>query len=432
MEFRNKKVTVVGLGESGFESSLLLLRAGAIPTVTDAGDGEHIRKRADFLADKRVKVEIGRHSEGSLKTADLLVVSPGVESASLPIRYAQEKGIPVIGELELGYSFCKGRIVAVTGTNGKSTVVSLLGEVLRRAGIPVCVCGNIGNPLSGEAQHIEKGSVVVLEVSSFQLERITSFRPGIAVMLNITPDHLDRHRSFEEYRGFKARIFENQKKPDIAVLNHKDDSVRKLADSGKIRSKISYFNNGEKFNADSKLNGAHNRENILAAGAVAEALGVKTAVFLKAVEAFQPLGHRFEKIAEIGGVEYIDDSKATNVDSTYKALISLKRRTVLIAGGKDKDIPYEKVLPALKNKVKKIILIGETQAKMRGIFKDFAEVSSARSLEDAVRAARESALPGESVLLSPMCASFDMFRDYKERGEVFCEAVRKLCKQEDV
>lgn len=416
MELKNKKVTVVGLARSGFEAAMLLFGEGAIVSVTDISKSHGVMKSAQLLRKKLISVEIGGHTEKFLKNTELLVVSPGVEDSSQPIRFAERMNVPIISEIELGYNFCKGRIVAVTGTNGKSTVVSLIGAVLRRAGFPVNVCGNIGNPLSGETKKINKETICIVEVSSFQLERIKRFRPEIAVILNITPDHLDRYRSFEEYRDFKARIFENQLSEDKLILNDADRKTKELVNNKTIRSRVIYFKG-----MDSCY-----MENVMAASVVCEALGVERSIFEKAVHDFTPLRHRFEKIAEIGGIEFVDDSKATNIDSTQRALLSLTRPTVLIAGGKDKNLEYDDILPVLRRKVTKLVLIGETRPKMREIFGENLEVEERESLEEAVKAAYDSALPGSTVLLSPMCSSFDMFRDYKHRGEVFCEAVRNL------
>ncbi|MEE9500222.1 MAG: Mur ligase family protein, partial [Candidatus Omnitrophota bacterium] len=241
MDLRNKKVTVVGLGKSGTGSALLAEKAGAVVSVTDNNDTDDIRKNAEYLRAKCIAVEIGEHTERALSRTELLVVSPAVEKSSLPIRYAIERNIPIISELELGYLFCKGPIVAVTGTNGKSTVVSLLGEILRQAGRPVNVCGNIGNPLSGEifasgGKNIDETTEIILETSSFQLEWIESFRPKISVILNVTEDHLDRYRNFEDYLAAKKRIFKNQSAGDVTILNYDDKNLKKAAKPGKIAS----------------------------------------------------------------------------------------------------------------------------------------------------------------------------------------------------
>ncbi|OGW75440.1 MAG: UDP-N-acetylmuramoylalanine--D-glutamate ligase [Omnitrophica bacterium RBG_13_46_9] len=483
MDLRNKKVTVVGLGDSGIKSALLLCEQGAIVGVTDNGDNENIRRNAGLLREKCIDAEIGQHTESFLSMTELLVLSPGVENSSLPVRYAQKNNIPMISEMELGYSFCKGLIVAVTGTNGKSTVVSLLGEILRQAKIPVNVCGNIGNALSGEVsalakevsgscgKNIDKDTVVILETSSFQLERIVSFKPYISVILNVTEDHLDRYSDFDGYFAAKKRIFENQRQRDVVILNYDDENLRRMAGSQKIQAPLLYFSSREKvrgayfdkgdikiFLGDAPshvgprgyresakslfklrdfrltqplrdgggIKGGYNIENILASVLVAALLGVKEGDMEKALTDFMPLKHRFEKVATVDGIDFIDDSKATNIDSTYRALELLDRPAILIAGGKDKNIDYGKVLPAIRGSVKKLILIGETRNKMRDIFKDFVETEEKDSLEEAVLAAYKSASPGDYVLLSPMCSSFDMFRDYRHRGDVFRMAVENL------
>ena len=474
MDIRNKKVTVVGLGNSGLGSALLAEKVGAEVSVTDSHDTPFIKKNARILEEKHIAVEIGAHTRRFLKDTGLLVVSPGVEKSSLALAYAIKNNIPIISELELGYRFCKGPITAVTGTNGKSTVVSLLGEIFREAGIRVNVCGNIGNSLSGEVsafateesygryasadrsagdEKIDKTTEVILETSSFQLEWIESFRPKISVILNVAEDHLDRYDNFEDYLAAKKRIFENQAEGDITILNYDDKNLKNAVKPGTISSRVLYFSATEKVEGiylekgsvktflenkvktlfalgDSKLEGGHNIENILAAVLVAVLKGADILSIEKAVKHFKPLPHRFERVTRIKGIEFIDDSKATNIDSTYRALKSLDRKAVLIAGGKDKNLSYEKILPAIKTSVKKIILIGETTPKMRDIFEKVVALEEKNSLEEAVSAAYKSAIPGDCVLLSPMSSSFDMFRDYKERGEVFRKAVIKIKNQE--
>jgi len=449
MDFRNKKVTVVGLGESGREAALLLKRAGAAVSVTEADNNKGIRRNASLLNEKKINTEIGNHSEVFLSGAELLVVSPGVEKMSLPVSYAREKNIPIISELELGYLFCKGTIVAVTGTNGKSTVVSLLGEILRTAGIPVNVCGNIGNSLSGEVGKIDKKTIVVLEVSSFQLERIESFRPKISVMLNMTEDHMDRYKSFSEYFDDKKKIFKNQKKSDVTILNYDDQALVALAESKEIPSGALGFSARKKVKGaylekdtvfvslegktqklfslgNYALSGRHNTENILAATLAATLVGADPAAIEKAVKSFRPLAHRFEKLTTINGVDFINDSKATNIDSTCRALESLDKPVILIAGGKDKGLSWAEAIPFIRNNVKTIILIGETRHEMQSVFEKVITAKKATSLREAVLAAFRAARPGETVLLSPMSSSFDMFRDYKERGELFKDAVEAL------
>jgi len=449
MDLRNKKITVVGLGKSGTDSATLLDREGAIVSVTENGDSKDIRENAALLEKKFMELEIGKHTESFLVDTEIMVVSPGVCDTSLPIRYAEENNIPVISELELGFLFCKGPIVAVTGTNGKSTVVSLIGKILSKAGKPVNVCGNIGNSFSGEIEKIDKKTFVILEVSSFQLERIAFFKPKISVILNATEDHLDRYSTFDEYLRAKKKIFQNQKESDTLILNYDDKNLKKLAKAQKIIPKVLYFSTKEKVEGiykdgdsikvhlknkvkrlfdlgDFKLKGVHNTENILAAALTATLLGVDKLSMESATREFNPLLHRFQKVVTLEDVEFIDDSKATNIDSTEKALLSLKRPAILIAGGKDKNLSYKKLLPVVKKKVKKMVLIGQTRPKMRDVFKCAAHLEEADTLQEAVRIAYKQSSPGDCVLLSPMCSSFDMFKDYKERGEVFKQAVEKL------
>ncbi len=459
MDLRNKKVTVVGLGNSGIGSALLLYSKGAIVSVTDSSDTVAVRKNAKLLKKKYVDTEIGAHTEEFLKGTELFVVSPGIEDSALPLRYAKKNSVPAISELELGYNFCEAPIVAVTGTNGKSTVVSLIGGILRAAGIPAVVCGNIGNSLSGELcasgpGSITKNTVVVLEASSFQLERTVFFRPKISVILNVSEDHMDRYDGFRDYLAAKKNIFKNQRKGDIILLNYDDVNLRELGEAGTAARPL-YFSAGKKVKGaylengavktflknktkrlfgikGTLLKGAHNTENILAAVLAAVLIGADRVSAEKAVKHFTPLAHRFEVIEKLGGVDFIDDSKATNVDSACRALEAAGKNVILIAGGKDKNLPYEKLARVLKKNVKKIFLIGEARVKMRGIFKKYVEVEEKGSLEEAVFAAHESASPGDCVLLSPMCSSFDMFTDYRHRGGVFRESVKKLKSRKEV
>ncbi|MFH1593847.1 MAG: UDP-N-acetylmuramoyl-L-alanine--D-glutamate ligase [Candidatus Omnitrophota bacterium] len=450
MDLRNKRVTVVGLGNSGINSALLLEKQGAIVSATDSGWNETVKENAKLLESRFVDLEIGRHTESFLNETELIVVSPGVEKSALPLRYAEKNNIPVISELELGYNYCEGRIVAVTGTNGKSTVVSLIGEILRQADRHVNVCGNIGNAFTGEIENIKKETIVVLEISSFQLEDIVSFRPMISVILNIAEDHLDRYKEFDEYICAKKRIFLNQKKGDVTVLNYDDEHLKRLPLSGKFLPKVHYFSCSGKVKSgiyvdgntimtslggkdrqlfkigDYSLKGRHNRENVLAAALVATLLGVDSRTIENAVRNFTPLAHRFQLIGTVSGIEFIDDSKATNIHSTDRALRSVEKPAILIAGGKDKGLTYESIVPVVKEKVKMMVLIGETKKRMSDIFKNIVPVEEKATLEEATRAAYKSASKGDCVLLSPMCSSFDMFRNYKHRGEVFCGAVREL------
>jgi len=440
--FYNKRVTVMGLSESGFSAAKLLKEQKARVRISELRDAEDVKTKLEMLGD--VEFEIGAHTKRFIEESDLIVVSPGVPSDIDALRGAADSDIPVIGELELGYMFCAAPIVAITGTNGKSTTVSLLHEMFRTNGIKSYLLGNIGRPLCEDILGITKDSVIALEVSSFQLETIKRFRPKIAVLLNLTQDHLDRYRDMDEYRKAKLRIFENQEDCDYAILNYDDPAIREL--SNRIKSKAFYFSinqevrgsyvKGERLfidlgkgpieicrRKDINLQGIHSLGNVLAAALALKLVDDKAGI-LAAVKNFVGLRHRFEFVAEIAGVRFIDDSKSTTVDSTLKALETLSGNDViLIAGGKDKGSDYSLITEQLK-KLKYLILIGEARKKIRDAISGFdIPIEEVSTMQEAVAFSRKIAKKGDTVLLSPMCSSFDMFKDYKERGEVFCKAV---------
>lgn len=452
MDVKGKKVTVIGMGNSGMNAARLLARNGAITRVTDSGNSPQILKAARELSETRVEVEYGGHTKSFIEDSSLVVVSPGVEDSSPPLRWAADKRIPVISEMELGYLFCKGRIIAITGTNGKSTVTSLIGEMLGSGGMDTVICGNIGNSLCGEISRIKNSTWVVLEVSSFQLERIKKFKPHIAVILNITDDHMDRYKRFEDYFNEKLKVFVNQGKDDILILNR--DAKNLLPLEKKARSKVLYYSkydtvngaytkdgsvtcmhNGKEINicrvGEWGLKGLHNLENILVSSLVATIAGVKRESVRETLKGFKGLPHRFETVALIDGVEYIDDSKGTTVDSTYRAIESCDKPVILIAGGKDKNSDYSAVEGPVRRMVKKLILIGEASEKIAGALGGVVETVKAKTMQDAVRISHGFAKSGMIVLLSPMCSSFDMFKDYKERGDVFKKAVLELKNSSD-
>lgn len=458
LDLRNKKVTVVGLGESGLGSALLLDYVGAIVSVTDKNKTKQVIENSKILEKRYIDLEIGEHTEAFLKETELLVVSPGVGKDALPIRYAQDNFIPIISELELGYNFCNRKIIAVTGTNGKSTVVSLIGRVFHSAERPVIICGNIGDSFTGKifenmGKDLYKNAVVILEVSSFQLEWIDNFRPDVAVILNITPDHLDRYNDFEEYFNTKLKIFKNQNKGDILIINSENEFlISRIPKKNPFR--VFCFSNSRKVegiykegdiirvNIDDEsrnlfelkevpLRGEHNLENILVTALICHLSDIDNDIIQKAVSEFTPLSHRFESIGEIGGVEFIDDSKATNTDSTKKAIESMRKKCILIAGGKDKGLPYQELRPVLKEKVKTIVLIGEAKNNIRKALEGVVPIVEKETMENAVTEAYKISSPGEAVLLSPMCSSFDMFADYKHRGKEFRNAVAKIKKALD-
>ncbi|MDP2912516.1 MAG: UDP-N-acetylmuramoyl-L-alanine--D-glutamate ligase [Candidatus Omnitrophota bacterium] len=449
MDLKNKLVTVIGLGNSGVNAAILAREAGASVRGTDLHDTPSIRDAKKLLEGKGINVEIGGHTKGFIRGSGLVVVSPGVEAGSPALRWAGEFKIPVIGEMELGFGFCKGRIIAITGTNGKSTVTTLAGEILKDGGVDAVVCGNIGNSLCGEIPRIKYNTWVLLEVSSFQLERIEDFKPHIAVILNVTDDHMDRYRSFNEYINEKLKIFANQDKGDILIVNYDDKKLRGLA--GKAKSKVLFFSRFEKTLGaclegnqiwcgpdgrarkicgidDMRLKGLHNVENVLACCLIGVIAGVKEGSIRDTVRNFKGLSHRFQAVGFIDGVEYIDDSKGTTVDSTCRALESCAGPVILIAGGKDKHSDYSVARDIVARKVRDLVLIGEAKGAIKKALEGACAVHEVKDMFEAVVAAHKLAGTDCVVLLSPMCSSFDMFKDYRQRGEVFREAVERLSK----
>ncbi len=452
MIMKGKKVTVIGLGNSGVNAALLLAKAGAQVKATDSGNTPELKKAKLSLEAKGVEVEIGAHTEGFIKGQDLIVVSPGIENSSAAIKRAERYKVPIISEMELGFGFCKGKIIAITGTNGKSTVTTLVGEILKAGGMNTVVCGNIGNSLCGEISRIKADTWVVMEVSSAQLERISAFKPYIAVILNITDDHMDRYRNFYEYFNEKLKIFSRQDENDILVVNYDAENLRRL--KGLTRSHVTFFGkeahavNGYHVSAftkdgkiycayeaatkeimavsDIKLKGIHNLEIVLVSSLIGTIVGVEVDAIADTVKNFTALEHRFETVDTVDGVDYIDDSKGTTVDSTKRALESCTKPVILIAGGKDKFSDYSIVKGAVKEKVKHIVLIGEAAKAIKKALADAAPVSDAKTMGEAVELSYKLAKNGWVVLLSPMCSSFDMYKNYKERGNAFREAVVKM------
>ncbi|PIU41607.1 MAG: UDP-N-acetylmuramoyl-L-alanine--D-glutamate ligase [Candidatus Omnitrophica bacterium CG07_land_8_20_14_0_80_42_15] len=447
MDLKGLKATVVGIARSGIGAAILLKGKGAQVYVTDSGMSESIMKSADTLKAEGIEVEIGRHSESFVKDKDLIVISPGVTKDSPVIGWANLYRIPVISELELGYLFCRGKIIAITGTNGKTTTTSLIGKMIKDSGKPVIVCGNIGTSFCGEVANITREHYVVLEVSSFQLEYINKFKPYISVILNLTDNHLDRHKDFSEYKTMKSKIFLNQDEGDFIILNYGDPILRNMdiqAPSRKffysnenevegafIKDKDILISMGGKLEnvcptAATQLKGLHNLDNTMAAILVGKLIGLSNNDIVKSISSFVPLPHRFQFVDEIGDVEFINDSKATTVDATLKALESLDRPAILIAGGRDKESDFSVARNTIQQKVRHLVLIGEAREKIANYMKDIVDIREANSLEEAVELAYSIANKGEAILLSPMCTSFDMFRDYVERGEMFIKAVKNL------
>src|SRR6202140_2025345 len=448
MELKDKRVLVVGLGKSGVASALFLKARGARVTVSDTKSGDELRNEIPALLDHGITIETGGHGERTFRGQDLIVVSPGVPFGAPLLQQARVMGETVIGEIELAAQFFPGRMIAITGSNGKTTTTALTGEIIAAGGFHTLVGGNIGTPAISLVENSTPETVAVLEVSSFQLETIQSYRPHIAVVLNVTPDHLDRHRTLTAYTSAKARIFENQQQDDFAVMNADDPTCVSLADV--VKSKIFWFSlkkevgqgtlvrdahiffcdgNDEKEImpvAEISLKGAHNIENLLAAASVGMLMGCDPGQIRKTIREFKAVEHRLEYVATIRGVEFYNDSKATNVDATIKALESFPANVHLILGGKDKGSDYTVLNDLLRERVKAVYTIGAAAEKIESQIKDTVEIIHAETLDAAVKRAAKAAQPGDIVLLAPACASFDQFQNYEHRGKTFKEIVKAL------
>jgi UDP-N-acetylmuramoylalanine--D-glutamate ligase len=450
MELKDKRVLVVGLGKSGVASALFLKAHGARVTVSDNKSGDELRNEIPALLDHGITVETGGHGERTFREQDLIVVSPGVPVDAPMLQQARSLGEAVIGEIELAARFLRGPIVAITGSNGKTTTTALTGEIMTAGGLPTLVGGNIGTPAISLVERDKPATVIVLEVSSFQLETIQTFHPKIAVVLNVTPDHLDRHRTFEAYVDAKARMFENQEGNDFAVLNADDATC--VAMAARTRAQVFWFSRQKEvkqgaWERDSKvlfrdgerqreimlgseipLKGAHNLENVLAAVCAGALMGCEPEKIRQAVREFKAVEHRLEFVATIRGVDYYNDSKATNVDATIKALESFPANIHLILGGKDKGSDYSVLNDLLRQRVKRAYTIGAAAEKIESQIKGI-EVVHAQTLENALRKANSIAEAGDVVLLAPACASFDQFKSYEHRGQVFKQIVRGLAEE---
>jgi UDP-N-acetylmuramoylalanine--D-glutamate ligase len=449
MELKGKKVLVVGLGKSGLAAALFLRRRGAQVTVSDVRSAEALAKDIPALLEEGIMVEAGGHGLLTFRRQDLIVVSPGVPLDTPELVQVRSFGRPVIGELELAARFLKGKMLAITGSNGKTTTTALLGEILQAAGLPTLVGGNIGVPVVALIDDSTDETWSVLEVSSFQLESTELFRPAIGVILNITPDHLDRHGSFENYVRAKERIFAAQTIEDCLVLNA--DNEPAAAAAAHAAAKVYWFSvehpveqgawleNGfvvyraamgaatEKIMrlGGIPLKGTHNVENVLAAVCAARLAGAPAEAIAKAVEGFRAVEHRLEYVATLNGVEYYNDSKATNVDATAKAIAAFSGGIHLILGGKDKGAPYTGLVPLLKERVCAVYTIGAAAAKIESQLRGVVTIRSCETLDKAVSAAANAARPGEVVVLAPACSSFDQFESYEHRGRVFKELVNE-------
>ena len=448
MDYRNLPVLVVGMARSGVAAAALLARAGAIPYIND-------RKTASELGDALKELPegfvdcLGQDPVSLLDRVKLVVISPAVPVTAPVVKAAKAAGIPVIAEIELAYTLCRGAMCAVTGTNGKTTTVSLLGEIYRNAGFASHVVGNIGYPYSWAAIEAGDRDKTTVEVSSFQLETIDTFHPHAAALLNITEDHLNRHGTMEEYIRLKRRVFENMDSNDVAVLNYDDETVRATVPP----CPVAYFSRKERLEegawvkdgiitvshagtdtpvcpaSEVFIPGPHNLENALAATMVATAMGITPEVIARTLRTFRGVEHRIETVETIDGVTYINDSKGTNVDSTVKAVETMTRPTAIILGGYDKHCDFAPLARCIKAhpQIALCIVMGDTANQIEKALRDEDIVPvRATDMADAIRLGRENAKDGWNVLLSPACASFDMFSDYEQRGRVFKEIVRAM------
>ncbi|MDD5347810.1 MAG: UDP-N-acetylmuramoyl-L-alanine--D-glutamate ligase [Candidatus Omnitrophica bacterium] len=411
--FKDKRILVVGLARSGFACARLLADLGARVSVTDNQENRTTLANAEALAEQGIQSQLGLHTRTFCCDKNLVVVSPGVPDTALPVVWAREEQTPVVSEIEAGWLVCPCPVIAVTGSSGKTTVTTLIGMALAEAGRRAIVCGNIGTPFTQEVTKAGETDVIALEVSSFQLEHIETFRPHIAVITNISRNHLDRYAGMNEYIAAKKRIFLNQDASDFAVLNGSDAELERLA--GALRPAIRYFGTDKDFNPNQSC-----------VAAVCEIMGITRECCLRAFSKFKGLEHRMEEVVEVAGVRFINDSKATTAESCLWALESIKAPVVLICGGRDKGVDYTRILDAARYKVKEAVLIGEARQKIALAFAGTIPVSECETLSEAVEAAFGKASAGDFVLLSPMCSSFDMFQDYEERGRAFKDAVKRL------
>jgi UDP-N-acetylmuramoylalanine--D-glutamate ligase len=447
MELKGKKVLVVGLGKSGLAAALFLRSRGSQVTVSDVRSAEQLAKDIPALLDAGIMVETGGHGLLTFRRQDLIVVSPGVPLDTPELMQVKSFGLPVIGELELAARFLKGRTLAITGSNGKTTTTALVGEILALAGLPTLVGGNIGVPVVSLIDESTDQTWSVLEVSSFQLESTVEFRPDIAVILNITPDHLDRHGSLENYARAKERIFAAQTARDFLVLNA--DNARAAEAASRSSAQVYWFSIEHPVRQGAwleegyvvyrpahdaaiekvmplggiPLKGAHNVENVLAAVTASRLAGAPVNAIAKAIENFRAVEHRLEYVTTRNGVEFYNDSKATNVDATAKAIAAFSTGIHLILGGKDKNSDYTQLALLLRERVKAVYTIGSAAAKIESELRGVVSIHSCQTLEKAVHAAAAAARSGEVVLLAPACSSFDQFENYEHRGRVFKELV---------
>jgi len=447
IELEGKRVLVVGLERTGMATARFCLRRGARVTASELRPEGQVAGAVGELRRLGVPLEMGEHRTETFLAQDLIIPSPGVPYQLPPLETARARGVPVWSELELAARFLEGRLVAITGSNGKTTTTALLGHILEQAGLPALVGGNIGTPAIALVEASSPATITVLEVSSFQLEAVDRFRPDLALFLNLTPDHLDRHLSFEDYARAKARLFENQRSTDLALLNADEPEVARRAPAGPellwfSRKKrvaagvflrdgsIVFRRDGEETTlaalSDVPLRGEHNVENVLAAAAAAWLLGAPAEAIAAGIRTFPGVEHRLEFVAEVRGVGFYNDSKATNVDAALKALDAFPGGLFVILGGKDKGGNYTSLRDPLARRARRVLLIGAAAEKIAAQLSGAAPLERVETLARAVRRAFEEAAPGDTVLLAPACASFDQFENFEHRGRIFKQLVREL------
>ncbi len=447
IDLEGKRVLVVGLARTGVASALFSAAHGATVTATDEKPESALGEAAARLRPAGAKLVLGGHRSSIFLEQDLIIVSPGVPANLPPLALARGQGIPVWSEIELAWRFLRGKVVAITGSNGKTTTTSLVGHILKTSGTHTIVGGNIGVPLLGLVESSTDATVTVVEVSSFQLELIEQFRPDISVLLNLTPNHLDRHASFDEYVQAKTRIFENQLDRDAAVLNADDSEVTRRMP---LRPRVYWFSRQKRpalgtflsdghvvFRAegseipllhrgDIRLRGEHNVENVLGASCAAYLAGADPAGIASGVKTFRAVEHRLEFVTEIDGVAFYNDSKATSVDATLKAVEAFPGPLIVILGGKDKGAPYTPLREPLRARARLGILIGAAAGKIESDLAGAAPLVQAGTLDVAVETAMRLARPGDTVLFAPACSSFDQFENYEHRGRIFKDLVARL------
>ena len=450
MDFKDKKVLVSGIAKSGISAAGLLKKLGADVTVQDAKTEDKLGDVTDELRSQGFNLYLGANPDAIIEDMDILVMSPGVP-ADLPfVNKAREKNIPVIGEIELAYMFCKSPVIGITGTNGKTTTTTLAGDICKAYFENTFVVGNIGNPFADITFETKDDGVVVAELSSFQLETINEFKPKVSAVLNITPDHLNRHHTLENYIAAKEREFENQDESDFCILNYNDEITRKMAD--KTKADVIFFSLGGKItegiysdeksiyiNAlgynekvvdidELKILGGHNVENAMAAIGCCAAIGVPLDIIRKVLKEFTAVEHRIEYVRTINDIEFYNDSKGTNPDASIKAVEAMKRPICIIAGGYDKGSDFTEWIDTFKGRVKFVAVIGAVKDKITATLDKagFTNYKIADTFEEAIDLCYKNAVPGDCVLLSPACASWDMFKSYEQRGEIFKEYVKKL------